>query len=650
MHENLFPFFLVLVPLLGIAAQWFAWRLQIPSILLLLGFGLCLGLWNSPDQILADLTGGGSEVGPKLLFPLVSLSVAIILFEGGLTLRWNQLGSGAGAVFRLIGIASLITWGLTVLLAYYLLGFSWQLAWLLGAILMVTGPTVVGPLLRQIRPNRRVSSVLQWEGILIDPVGAVAAVLVFEVITHTDSPSWLAIARIVVETLGIGVLLGCAAAALLVISLRKYWIPDFLHGVFFLVVALAAFWLSNQLRDESGLVTVTILGICLANQSYVSVDHVLEFKEHLRVFLISCLFIVLGSRLQLSALMEIGWWGVPFVLLLIFVVRPLSVFGATLGTQMPWREKMFVGLVAPRGIVAASVASVFGLKLAERSHVGLEPEVAAVFEKASLLAPSTFLVILGTVTLCGLGAGPLARWLGLADANPQGILFAGASRWVREVALALRKFDIRVVLIDTNFANVSAARMAGLDAKCGNVLSEHVQEEQDLAGIGSLLAVTASDEVNTLATMEYMHIFARAGVYQLPNRSKSHGRWQSIPENRRGRLLFHADLNYQAIEQMFEQGARPKTTLLTENFTLEQFRTQHGEQAMILFVVDAERRLKIRTVAAPYEPTAGDTLIALVPPASPVESRTSPAVAAKSEALSQATQLDPDDPSYTDKL
>ena len=647
MHENLFTFFLVLVPLLGIAAQWFAWRLQIPSILLLLGFGLCLGIWKSPDQILADLTGGGSEVGPKLLFPLVSLSVAIILFEGGLTLRWNQLGSGAGTVFRLIGFASLITWGLTVLLSYYLLGFSWQLAWLLGAVLMVTGPTVVGPLLRQIRPNRRVSNILQWEGILIDPVGAVAAVLVFEVVTHSESLSWLAIARTVLETLSIGVLLGCAAAVVLVFSLRKYWIPDFLHGVFFLVVTLATFWLSNQWREESGLVTVTILGICLANQSYVSVDHVLEFKEHLRVFLISCLFIVLGSRLQLSALMAIGWWGIPFVLLLIFVVRPLSVMAATVGTKLPWREKMFIGLVAPRGIVAASVASVFGLKLYERSHAGLDAESVAIFEKAGLLAPTTFLVILGTVTLCGLGAGPLARWLGLADANPQGILLVGASRWVRELALALRKFDIRVMLIDTNFASVSAARMAGLDAKCGNVLSEHVQEEQDLAGIGSFLAVTPNDEVNTLATMEYMHIFSRAQVFQLAKRGKSHGRWQSIPENRRGRLLFRADLNYQAIEQMFEQGATLKTTPLTENFTYEQYRVRQGEQAVILFAMDAERRLKVRTVAAPFEPLPGDTIIALVP-SNPTDSQASNPAADGTAAISQATLLDPDDPSYMD--
>lgn len=611
LHENIFAFFLVLVPLLGVAAQWIAWRLQIPSILLLLVFGLCLGLWQSPDAILAHQTGGQSGVGPKLLFPIVSLSVAIILFEGGLTLRWNQLGSGANVVFRLITVSSLLTWGMTSVISYYLLDFSWQLSCLLGAILMVTGPTVVGPLLRQIRPNRRVSSVLQWEGILIDPVGAVAAVLVFEAIAHSSDVHWLTIVRVVLETLGIGILVGAAAAGLLVVALRKYWIPDFLHGVFFLVIALSSFWLSNLWREESGLVTVTILGICLANQHYVSVEHVLEFKEHLRVLLISCLFIVLGSRLQLSTLAEIGWVGIPFVLLLVFVVRPLSVYVGTLGSGWPTRERIFVGLVAPRGIVAASVASVFGLKLSEQA--GLDAN--GVFEKAALLAPVTFLVILGTVTMCGLGAGPLARWLSLADANPQGILFAGASRWVREVALVLRKFDIRVVLVDTNFGNVTAARMAGLDAKSGNVLSEQVQDEQDLAGIGNFLAVTSSDEVNTLATLEYVHVFTRANVFQLPSRGRSHARWQSLPQNRRGRQLFQADLDYHTIERLFEQGAVVKATPLTENFTLRHFRDKHGEGVIILFAVDAERRLKIRNAQDPFEPVAGDHVIAIVPAA-----------------------------------
>lgn len=613
MHDQLFPFFLVLVPLLGILAQWLAWRLQLPSILLLLGFGLLLGIWVSPDHIFAELTGSDESVGPKILFPIVSLSVAIILFEGGLTLRWNQLGSGAAIVFRLITIASLITWGLTAVLSHYLLGFSWQLAWLLGAVLMVTGPTVVGPLLRQIRPNRRVSSVLQWEGILIDPVGAVAAVLVYEVIAHSEF-SWMDASIIVFQTLAIGTVLGCAAAVLSVLALRQYLVPDFLHGVFFLVVALAAFWVSNVLREESGLVTVTILGICLANQNYVSVEHVLEFKEHLRVLLISCLFIVLGSRLQLSALMEIGLVGIPFVLILIFAIRPISVYLATLGNEWNPKERLFVGLVAPRGIVAASVASVFGLKLAELSNqAGANP----IFEKADLLAPVTFLVILGTVLMCGLGAGPLARKLELSDANPQGILFAGASRWVREIALALKKLDIRVLLVDTNYGNVTDARMAGLDAKCGNILSEHVQEEQDLAGIGNFLAVTPSDEVNTLAAMEYMHVFTRASVFQLASQGKAHGRWQSIPENRRGRLLFTADINHAQLESLFEQGAVVKTTLLTESFTFADFVAKHGDRATVLFCFDADRKLKVRTAQKRLEPDAGDTVISVIAAVAP---------------------------------
>lgn len=607
--EDLFPFFLVLVPLLGIFAQWLAWRLQLPSILLLLVFGVGLGIWISPDHIIAELMGSDDSAGPNLLFPLVSLSVAIILFEGGLTLRWSQLGGGGRVVLRLLLISSVFTWGMTALLSRYLLGFSWELSWLLGAILLVTGPTVVGPLLRQIRPNRRVSSILHWEGILIDPIGAVAAVLVFEAISQPAEVTYLGIGTIVLSTLLIGLVFGCAAAALLVVAIRKYWIPDFLHGVFFLVVALFVFWMSNTLQEESGLVTVTILGICLANQHYISVEHVLEFKEHLRVLLISCLFIVLGSRLQLSSIAEIGWVGIPFVLLLVFVVRPVSVFLATFGNKWEKKERLFVGLVAPRGIVAASVASVFGLKLVTLS--GEEGGVS--FDQAALLSPVTFLVILGTVAFCGLGAGPLARRLNLADANPQGILFAGASRWVREVAIVLKKYDIRVLLVDTNYGNVTAARLADLSAKCGNVLSEQVQEEQDLAGIGKFLAVTPSDEVNTLAAMEYMHVFSRANVYQLPSRGKTHGRWQSIPENRRGRLLFQTDLDFRVLDGMFERGASVKATTLTESFTLEDFHKEHGNNAIVLFLIDTEGRLKVRTVQNGFEPSQGDRIIAVVP-------------------------------------
>ncbi|MCA9191391.1 MAG: sodium:proton antiporter [Planctomycetales bacterium] len=608
MNEQLFTYFLVLVPCLGIAAQWIAWRLQVPSILLLLAFGLLLGVWMSPDRILSEIAHTDESIGPKLLFPLVSLSVAVILFEGGLTLHLRRLGTSAGIVTRLILIASPITWGATALCAHFLLGFSWQLSALLGAILMVTGPTVVGPLLRQIRPNRRVSSVLQWEGILIDPVGAVAAVLVYEAVAHTQTISPFEMVNIVLQTLGIGVILGGMTAGFLVLLLRQYLIPDFLHGVFFLAVAVGAFVLSNMLREESGLVTVTILGICLANQKYVSVEHVLEFKEHLRVLLISCLFIILGSRLQISSLAAIGLRGVPFLLTIILVVRPLSVFLATIGTGFPTREKLFIGAVGPRGIVAASVASVFGLKLAS---IGTEGEFVAL-SQAEMLVPVTFLVILGTVAVCGLGAGPLARRLGLAEANPQGILFAGASRWVREIAISLQRLEVRTLLIDTNYGNVTAARMAGLTAHCANVLSEHVQETEDLAGIGRFLAVTPSDDVNTLAAMEYIHIFSRANVYQLACTSKSHQRWESIPETRRGRELFVSSLNYQQMENLFSQGGVVKVTALTETFSLADYRARYPG-AIILMVLSAEKTLKVQTVGGTLEANAGDRLIAVLP-------------------------------------
>ena len=254
------------------------------------------------------------------------------------------------------------------------------------------------------------------------------------------------------------------------------------------------------------------------------------------------------------------------------------------------------------------MASVFGLKL-----VSLGGDVEW-YSKANLLAPVTFMVILGTVAMCGLGAAPLARRLGLADLNPQGVLFAGASRWVREVAAVLRKHDIQVMLLDTNFANVTAAKLANLNAKCGNVLSEQVQEEHDLAGLGKFLAVTPSEEVNTLAVMEYMHLFSRANVYQLAPRGKSHGRWQSLPENRRGRILFKNDLDHHRLETLFEQGAVVKSTTLTANFTMANFRAAHGTGAIILFAIDSSGRLKVMTAQDRAEPVTGDRIISIVPP------------------------------------
>ena len=273
MDDTIF-YYLAIVPLLGMLAQLLAWWIGVPSILLLLSFGVVLGFWMNPDEILARLSadGSGENLGPTLVFPFVSLAVAVILFEGGLSLRFNELRAAAGsAVVRLCTVGVLVSWVLGSMFAWLILGIAWQLAILLGAILVVTGPTVVSPLLRHIRPERSIGAVVKWEGIIIDPIGAILAVLVFEQLfpSHHHAGDHVAMHAPLIgmlKTTLIGLGIGCATAWLLTLIVKRYWLPDYLHGLAFLASALSVFALSNWLMHESGLVTVTVLGIYLANQ------------------------------------------------------------------------------------------------------------------------------------------------------------------------------------------------------------------------------------------------------------------------------------------------------------------------------------------------------------------------------------------------
>ncbi len=601
-----FFYYLALVPLLAILAQWLAWRLRLPAILLLLGFGMILGLFVRPDQMLAELTGSKDPlIGPKILFPIVSLAVAAILFEGGLTLRFSELKNSGSIVLRLVSIGAVVTWILTSLAAWLCLGLDARLATLLGAILVVTGPTVVMPLLRHIRPARRIGSIVKWEGIVIDPVGAVLAVLVFEHF-FVSTPGASAGTTLVhlARTVGVGTLAGWGTAWLLTQALRRYWIPDFLHGAVFLTVALGAFAISNFLQSESGLITVTLMGIVLANQKDVRIQNVLEFKEHLGILLISLLFIVLGSRLHLDDLLAVGPQGLLFLAILILVIRPAAVFASTLGSGLTMRDRVFLAFLAPRGIVAASVASVFALKLASPEGVDLT--------EAGEIVSVTFLVIVGTVAVYGLLAGPLARRLGLADPNPQGILFAGAESWVREIAQVLHEEGYAVMLVDTNYGNVAEARMQGLPADCSSILSEHVRDDLDLSGIGRMLAMTFNDEVNTMAVREFIHQFGRASVYQLPSPDGGSGKRVSIAEHLRGRKLFGDAFHHDEIAMRLATGAVVKKTQLTDSFSFDDFQQLYGPTAILLFCIDDDKCLQVRTADDEREPEAGQTVIAIV--------------------------------------
>lgn len=573
--------YLSLLLALGVFAQWVAWRTKLPSILLLLilGFGLSHVTGVKIDDFLQ---------GEGTLLSLVGFFVAIILFEGGLTLRFSELKEAGRPIARLCTVGVLIAFGLTAVLIHWI-GYDWQIAFLLGAILVVTGPTVVAPLLRVIQPSRKVASMVKWEGIVVDPIGAILAVLVFQVIlTGSLHESWGEIISALVKTLLIGGVFALILAKIIEFLLKKHLIPDFLEVVFFLAIVAVAFAGSNALQEESGLLTVTVLGIALANQKQVSMRHILEFKENLRVLIISLLFLMLSGRIELVLLQEIWLKGLLLVLGLILVVRPASVLLSNcFSKKTTIRERIFLSLLAPRGIVAAAVTSVFALEIQHATH-----GAGALSHQADEMVPLVFLVILGTVTFYGLIAAPLARRLGIATKNPDGILFAGADHWVRAIAKVLHDDGHAVLMLDTRYQNVSAARLDGIQAIRANILSEYAEEELDFSGLGHLVAVTPNDEINSLAAREFTHRFGKAKVWQISPADREEHHSKAVASHMRGRLCFENSPSFSHVASFFGQGAVIKKTQLTDVFTLEDFRQVHGKEALILFLHDHEKGLR----------------------------------------------------------
>jgi NhaP-type Na+/H+ or K+/H+ antiporter len=581
--------------ILGIAAQWLAWRLHLPSILLLLLFGIFAGPvvgFLHPD----DLFG-------ELLFPLVSISVAIILFEGGLSLRIDELRKIGIVVRNLTSIAIVVTWVLGAIGAHYIAGIAWAPAILLGAILVVSGPTVIIPLLRQVRPIGNVGSIIKWEGIVNDPIGAVLAVLVFQVIIAGGTGSGVSIAVWgVIKAILAGGIIGIAGAGILVLLLRRYLIPDFLQNPVSLMLVVMVYGTSNHIQPESGLLAVTLMGIALANQKFVSIKHITEFKENLRVILISSLFIILAARLSLDQLstFKISNW--IFVIALIIVVRPLAVLLSTIGTNIKANERAFIAWIAPRGIVAAAVSAVFAIRLTEAGYPDSES-----------LIPLTFQVIIGTVAIYGLTASPVARLLKVAKPSPQGVLIVGAQPWARSIAAILKAEGFAVVLVDSNWSHVAAARKDGCNAYYANILGEDLLYEIQLDGIGRLIALTPNDEVNSLAALHFVDIFGSSEVYQLPPSSKTSAERKSkSPRHLRGRYLFDDEATYDYLERRFTEGAIVKRNLLTEEFDFEAYKAMYGESALPLFIITKSKMLKICTADSEPSPEKGEKLISIV--------------------------------------
>ena len=580
---------------LGIGAQWIAWQIKQPAILLLLIAGFVAGPVSGllkPDELFGDI-----------LLPLVSISVAIILFEGGLSLHLKELKEVGAVVRNLILVGVPVAWLLISLAARWILGFPWTLSVLLGAILVVTGPTVIIPLLRHVRPVARMQSALKWEGIVIDPVGALLAVLVFEFIIAGGFQQALpSVLMSLCRTLLVAILTSGVGGGLLIFALKRKDIPDFLESSMTLMMVVVVYTVSNIFQAESGLFSVTIMGIILANQKWVAVHSIVEFKENLRVLLISSVFVLLAARVNPDDLKQLGWGGAFFLVFLLVVARPVSVWMAGIGTGMNWREKTFLSWLAPRGIVAAAVTSIFALEL---EHLGID--------QATLMVPVTFLVIVGTVSIYGVTATPVARALGLALKGRGGPLIVGAHPWARRVAEAIQKEGYRAMLVDTNRENIKQARLEGLTAIHANIMSQHAVDDIDTAGLGFLMALTSNEEVNSIACLHFAEVFGKNETYQLPSDKDAQNPARAFPKHLRGQNVFSPDLTYEKVSDLFHDGYTVKVNRLTEEFSYEDFQEIHDEQAYPLFVLAPDAELRIVTDPRAMRPVPGAKMISLVP-------------------------------------
>ncbi|MCM2562415.1 cation:proton antiporter [Lutimaribacter sp. EGI FJ00015] len=558
---------IALVGVLGVGAQLWAWRLNIPAIVLMLAAGFVVGP-------LLGLFDPARDIGP-LMTPMVAIAVAIILFEGGLTLNFHSLRDAAHGVVRLVVIGAPLGWLMSALALHYGAGLSWQTSAVFGGIMIVTGPTVIAPLLRGARLSRRPAQLLQWEAILNDPIGALAAVLAFSVVqviyASADGP---AAALQLVLGIAVAGLVGAAGGWLIVQGFRRGWVPEYIKVPLLFVAVLAAFALSDAMLHESGLLAVTVMGIWIANSDLPSFVELRRFKEHATVLLVSGVFILLTASLDLSALGALTWRAVIFVALVVLVARPVTVLLSLLGTDVPWRERLLVAFTGPRGIVLVAVAGLFGERLQE---IGIDD--------AALVGPLAFVLVSATVVLHGFTLAPMARLLGVAASERPGVLLVGGSNWATALAEALKKAEVPVLISDANHLRLRPAREVGVPTFYGDILSEAAEHNVELTQYDTVISVSDNDAYNTLVTSDLAPEFGRDNVFQIRREGSETAR-HALPASLGGRP-FAQCATYREMAQLHARGWEFRVTGLTEEYGIAQWREDRPEARVIALIDDA---------------------------------------------------------------
>jgi NhaP-type Na+/H+ or K+/H+ antiporter len=563
-----------LVIVLALACRLVSGRLRLPAIVLLLPVGFAAGA--ATDDVHPDALFGNAYQ------PLVSLGVGLILFEAGLRLRFDELrGRTRHVVGRLVIVGPLLTAVGVAVTIKLLFGLGWGVSAVLGAILVVSGPTVVLPLLAFVRPTDRVRSVLKWEGVLIDPIGALLGVLAFQTVRAAPAyhPGEMAL------SIGTGLIVGAVGAVVLWLLLSGLQRAAPAQGVAAaLMVVVGALVVADLIREDSGFLAATVMGIVLANQTQLDISRVLAFQGTVVELLIAILFVLISASVEPSQVWDLLPEGLALVAVMVLVLRPLTVAVGTLRSELSQAERAFMAWLAPRGIVAAATASAFGLQLAE-----------AGVEGADDILPISFIVIFATVVLYGLTAAPVARLLGLTGAGENVVLVVGGNAWARAIALALKSAGLGVRLWTGRSEEQAAAREAGLEAGNARLGVDVASREEELEEVTDALLMTDSDDFNALAAFELRQELGRDHVYRLPPRGEL---LDLVPAYAEGRILFGEDLTFFELTRRFDAGARLVEVADDRDSVTPLFVLNGGE----LTIVTAGVRPKV---------AAGDTTIGL---------------------------------------
>lgn len=591
-------FEVMLVLLLGIGSQWVAWRYRLPAIVIMSITGLLAGPvfgLIDPEESFGPMYGA-----------IISVAVAIILFEGSLSLSFKEVRDAGKPILRISTVGAFIAWILGSLAAHYVAGLSWAVAFVIGGLFIVTGPTVIMPLLRQSKLKPRPAKVLKWEGIVVDPIGALLAVFAFEIVTFIDAetPDVTALFLFFVGAV-FAVFFGWLCGRVIGWAFEYGYMPEFLKSPSVFVVVVLCFTIADTIVHETGLLSVTAMGITLANMGISSISDMRHFKENVSVLLISAIFIMLTASLERETLLQIISPNIiGFVLLMMFAVCPLSIFLSTINSGLSWQEKTLVGWIAPRGIVALTVAGYFATVLLDAGYADAE-----------ILTSLTFALVFFTVVAHGFSIGWLSRKLNLSKEGKPGALIVGSNRFTVELTKSLMKAGIPVKIVDSSWARLKVARTEGVPFYHGSVLSEQTEYNLDTMPYDYLLALTDDNAYNSLVCTTFLPEYGRFNVFKVsPYKKLKHGYSSEVVSKVGGRILFDKKFTWEDLNEKLEQGYIFRQTTLTPQFTYERYVKEKDESTVFLYLIKPSGMLKFYSEEMRTVPTIGDTIVSLTPP------------------------------------